>query len=79
MDSLSLDLGMKTLEDSKCDAVELRPGIYALKYIKYFKQVYKGPYYLGGFVNNQEILKNAYDAGFKGVTTSTRELWSIKL
>lgn len=46
---------MDSLEDIKCDAIELRPGFYAAKFIKDFRKIKDCPYIAGGFINSVEI------------------------
>lgn len=76
IDSMSIDSGLKMIFDAKTDAIELRPGIYAIEYLSKFKDKYPGKFFAGGFVNTPELLQRAYHAGFDGVMTSSRELWN---
>lgn len=78
MDSKSFDSSLKALADSKCDAIEVRPGIYGLKFIDQIKQVKDVPMFLGGFIEDIEMIDNAKQAGFLGITTSCKDLWNIK-
>lgn len=75
IDSMSIDAGLKMILDTKSDAIELRPGIYAIEYLSKFKAKYSGKFFAGGFVNTRELIIKAKEAGFDGVMTSTRDLW----
>lgn len=78
MDSMSLDSGIAVLKDTKCSVIELRPGIYALEYLDLFRQVKDADFILAGFVNNLTLVEQARQAGFRGIITSSKELWSYK-
>ncbi|GIN86190.1 glycerol uptake operon antiterminator [Heyndrickxia sporothermodurans] len=77
MDSKSLDTAIKSIGESKTDLIELRPGIYGIKYINTIKQILDVPMILGGFVDNKDILNTAREAGFSGVATSSKDLWKL--
>lgn len=77
MDSLSLDNSIRIVSETSCDAVEVRPAIYGLKFIdKLRKQRPDLDYFLGGFINSQETIKQAQQMGFKGVTLSNKSILS---
>lgn len=78
MDSKSFDNSLKALADSKCDAIEVRPGVYGLKFINKIKQARDVPMFLGGFIEDVEMIDKAKEAGFVGITTSCKDLWTIK-
>lgn len=77
MDSKSLDDSLKALADSKCDFIEVRPGFYGLKFIEQIKKAKNVPVFLGGFVENIEMIAAAKKAGVIGITTSAKELWRL--
>lgn len=75
IDSMAVDQTMKSLQESKCDLIELRPGYYAIKYIEKFKNIYPCKYVAGGFIETKEMVDKIYKAGFCGIMTSSMELW----
>lgn len=75
MDSISVDNALKSIDEVKFDAIELRPYYHALEFLPKFKEKYQGDYYIAGFVNTKEKLLASKEAGFKGAMTSTRDLW----
>lgn len=78
MDSKSLDDSLKSLTDSKCDLIEVRPAIYGLKFIDKIRQIKDVPIFLGGFVEKLEMIDAAKKVGIVGVTTSCKDLWGSK-
>lgn len=78
MDSKSFDTSLKLISNSKCDAIEIRPCIYGLKFSNEIKKIKNVPLLLGGFIDDEDMIYKAKKAGFKGVTTSCKSLWSIK-
>lgn len=79
IDSLSVEHALKSLKEVHCDAIELRPSYYGVRYLKEFIKNYPCHYVAGGFVDNMEELEQVYSAGFSGVMTSCVELWNSKL
>lgn len=77
-DSLAVKQVMDSLEDIKCDAIELRPGYYAAKFIKDFRKIKDCPYIAGGFIDSVEMTDTLYESGFSGITTSCTELWGYQ-
>ena len=78
LDSISVDNALKTINEVKFDAIELRPYYHAIEFLPTFKKVWDGEYYVAGFVNTEEKLKKCKEAGFSGAMTSTVELWNKK-
>lgn len=76
MDSVSIDSALRMIKATQAEAIELRPSICALDFLPLFRRQYKGKIFTCGFVNSEKMLRQLYDAGFDGVMTSTRELWS---
>lgn len=74
-DSLAVKQLMDSLCDTKCDAIELRPGYYAAKFIKDFRKIKNCPYIAGGFIESIEMIDMLYQSGFSGITTSCVDLW----
>ncbi|MCD8021000.1 MAG: glycerol-3-phosphate responsive antiterminator [Clostridiales bacterium] len=79
IDSISMENALRYIEEVKFDAIELRPYYHALEALPRFQEVWQGDYYAAGFVNSEERAKTCKEAGFRGVMTSTRELWSLQL
>lgn len=79
MDSRSFDSTLKSLQTTKNDAVEILPGPIAPQFIDAIKKVRNVPMIAGGFVSTKDMVKELYKAGFSGVTSSTRDLWKLKL
>ncbi len=77
-DSLAVKQLMDSLQETKCDVIELRPGYYAAKFIKNFQKVKACPYIAGGFIDSVEMIDTLYEAGFSGITTSCAELWGYR-
>ena len=75
MDSISINNVLRTINEVKFDAIELRPYYHAVEFLPVFKKVWDGDYYVAGFVNTKEKLRKCKEAGFSGVMTSTVELW----
>jgi Glycerol-3-phosphate responsive antiterminator (mRNA-binding) len=78
MDSKSFDTSLKSITDSKCDAIEIRPCIYGLKFGEKIKKVKNVPLLLGGFIDDVDMIHKVKEAGFAGVTTSCKSLWNMK-
>ncbi|MFD2630036.1 glycerol-3-phosphate responsive antiterminator [Oceanobacillus kapialis] len=78
-DTIALTTSIKMLSESKADMIELRPGFYGMKFLKTFKEKRDLPFILSGFVDNKDMLEEARDHGFFGVTTSFKELWDVKV
>ncbi|MBP2032171.1 glycerol uptake operon antiterminator [Clostridium algifaecis] len=78
MDSKAFDTSLRLISNSKCDAIEIRPCIYGLKFGDEIKKVKNVPLLLGGFIDNEDMIYKAKEAGFRGVTTSCKSLWNIK-
>lgn len=79
IDSISVQNALKFMGEVKFDAIELRPYYHAVEFLPRFQQVWQGDYYAAGFVNTEERARLCKDAGFRGVMTSTRELWSLQI
>jgi len=79
MDSKSFDTSLKSIADSRCAAIEIRPCIYGLKFVEIIKKAKNVPLLLGGFIDDVDMLHKAKEAGFVGVTTSCKALWDMKI
>lgn len=75
MDSLSVETALRSIENVQCHILELRSGIYALKYMDLFLEKFQGKIIIGGFMEEEELVEQAEKKGAYAVTTSTRSLW----
>lgn len=78
LDSRSLENGLKGLEMSDLDAIEILPGPFAKQFVNQFRAVKNVPILAGGFIDSAEVVHELFAAGINGVTTSKRELWNIR-
>lgn len=76
LDTASIRQGIKSIQDSKPDAVEILPGV-SVPYIKQFIKSNKTVVIAAGLINTEkeivEILKN----GAQGISSSSTDLWNI--
>lgn len=79
MDSRSFDSALKSIENSKADAIEVIPSYYGLKFMDKIKAAKDVPLILGGFIDNTAIIKEAAEKGFSGITVSDKEIWNMNL
>ncbi|MDO5145915.1 MAG: glycerol-3-phosphate responsive antiterminator [Eubacteriales bacterium] len=79
IDSISVQNALRFMREVKFDAVELRPYYHAVEFLPKFQEVWQGDYYAAGFVNTEEKVRLCKESGFRGVMTSTRELWSLRV
>ncbi|WP_396234515.1 glycerol-3-phosphate responsive antiterminator [Caldifermentibacillus hisashii] len=77
-DSIALETSEKYINDTKSDFIELRPGIYGLKYLHELKKIRNVPFILSGFINSEQAIFEAKNVGFFGITTSEQSLWNVK-
>lgn len=75
IDSRGFDSGLKALKTTRSDAIEVLPGPLSIKFYKEITAVRNVPLIAGGFIKDKPIISEIYKAGFKGVTTSQKELW----
>ncbi|MCI8327773.1 MAG: glycerol-3-phosphate responsive antiterminator [Lachnospiraceae bacterium] len=75
MDSLSVETALRSLKNVQCDMLELRPGSYALEYMDLFREEYDGKIIIGGFMNSEELVKQAEEKGAYAIASSTCSLW----
>ncbi|GED24171.1 glycerol uptake operon antiterminator regulatory protein [Brevibacillus agri] len=76
LDSRSLENGLRGLEMSELDAIEILPGPFAKPFLNQFRAVKNVPILAGGFIDSVEVIHELFDAGINGVTTSKRDLWN---
>ena len=76
IDSHSVEMALRSLKGVNFTAVELRPYSHAVEFLPMFKEIFTGKFFAGGFINSEERIKICQKAGFDGVMTSTKKLWS---
>lgn len=76
IDSQSLVTGIKNVNDTMPDAVELMPGI-ASKLIQKLKGKISVPVIAGGLISTKEDIIDSLSEGVFAVSTSCQELWNM--
>jgi glycerol uptake operon antiterminator len=75
IDSFSVETVLSSIENVPCHGLDLRPSIYALKYMDLFLEKFQGKIIIGGFIENKELIEYAEKKGVYAVTTSMPSLW----
>ncbi len=75
LDSNNYKTGLKSLETSKPDAVEILPGIIP-DVVKRFSSDSKVPIITGGFISEKRHIIENIKAGASGVSTGNSDLWN---
>ena len=76
LDSLSLKTGIKSIKETRPDAVEVMPGIIP----KISKRIYEEtriPIIAGGLIMDKEDVIGNLKAGVIGISTSKMEIWKM--
>ena len=75
LDSASIKQGLKSIQDSRPDAVEILPGI-VVPHIKdsILKHIHQ-TVIAGGLINTEEEILAVLKNGAKGISSSSTELW----
>lgn len=76
IDSHSLVTGVKNVQDTAPDAVEVMPGI-ASKLVERLSKKIDVPVIAGGLISTKDDIIDALSAGVLAVSTSCRELWDM--
>lgn len=74
LDSLSLDSGIKSIRESKPNAVELLPGIMP-KVVKEMSRRSNIPIITGGLIRDKEDVINSLSSGAVAVSSSNEKVW----
>lgn len=74
LDSLSIESGIRAIEITKPDAVEILPGIIPKVISKMYKMT-KVPIITGGLIKDKEDVIDNLNAGAMGISTSCEEVW----
>lgn len=78
IDSLSIDTAVKASQMINPDAIEIMPGIMP-RIIKKLSSSLDVPVIVGGLVSEKEDATVALDNGALGVSTSSNEIWGMKI
>lgn len=76
IDTLSVETGIKSVHETKPDAIEIMPGIVS-EAIKDIKNNVRIPIIAGGLVKTKKDVINALSSGAVAVSTSKSELWDL--
>ncbi|GAA0176762.1 glycerol-3-phosphate responsive antiterminator [Clostridium sediminicola] len=74
IDSLSLKTGIKNINDTKPNAVEIMPGV-ANKIIEQLKERVNAPVIAGGLIQTKKDIIDSLSAGAIAVSTNKSMLW----
>lgn len=78
IDSLSIDTAVKASQSINPDAVEIMPGIMP-RIINKLSSSLDVPVIVGGLVSEKEDVTVALENGALGVSTSSKEIWEMKI
>ena len=76
LDSLALETGIKNIQDTHPDAIEMLPGP-ACKKIPEVEEKVNVPIISGGIIVEKKDIINSLSQGAVAISTSTRKLWSL--
>lgn len=76
LDSLALETGIKNIQDTHPDAIEMLPGP-AYKKIPEVEEKVNVPIISGGIIVEKKDIINSLSQGAVAISTSTRKLWSL--
>lgn len=76
-DSVSLETGMRVLQQSKADFVEVLPGAVVPAVVGVLRQQFDQPVIAGGLIRTREEVEEVMKAGAVAVDTSAEHLWGI--
>jgi glycerol uptake operon antiterminator len=75
LDSVSIDQALKTMHDSRPDAMEVLPGLVIPHVIHLFKSNRNMPIIAGGLLSTKAHAKSVLESGVIGISTSSAQLW----
>ncbi|MBQ7295017.1 MAG: glycerol-3-phosphate responsive antiterminator [Clostridia bacterium] len=78
IDSLSIDTAVKASQMIEPDAIEIMPGIMP-RITKQLSKALDVPVIVGGLVSEKIEVENAVRSGALGVSSSSKEIWEMKL
>lgn len=76
IDSLSLKTGIRSVQDTGPDAVEVMPGI-ASKIISLMQKNIKIPIIAGGLIDSKKDVMESLAAGAVAISTTSMKLWNL--
>ena len=76
LDTASIEQGLKSIQDSKPDAVEILPGIAVPHIQKKLKSNIHRTVIAAGLINSMEEIVYILKNGAKGISASATELWN---
>src|SRR5699024_878433 len=79
LDSASISQGIKSIQTSQHDAVEILPGIAVPHIEKEIKQNIKPLVIAAGLINTQDEISHILNSGAQGVSSSSYEVWNATL
>jgi len=79
LDSASISQGIKSIQTSQPDAVEILPGIAVPHIEKEIKQNIKPLVIAAGLINTQDEISHILNSGAQGVSSSSYEVWNATL
>jgi len=78
LDTASIKQGIKSINSSKPDAVEILPGVVIPHIKSYFKSLSNQTIIAAGLINSEEEIKHILQNGAQGVSSSSLNLLSKK-
>ncbi len=76
LDTASIKQGIKSIQDSQPDAVEILPGI-AVPHIKQYIRSLKPIVIAAGLINTEEEIADILNNGAEGISSSSTDLWNL--
>ena len=77
LDTKSLKKGIELVRAGKPDLIDVRPGILYPKASNLLKENFNIPIICSGFISNKSELQKIMESGAAGITTSSKELWTM--
>ena len=77
LDTKSLKKGIELVRSGKPDLIDVRPGILYPKASNLLKENFNIPIICSGFISNKSELQKIMESGAVGITTSSKELWTM--
>ena len=75
LDSASIKQGIKSIQESRPDAVEILPGIVVPHIKDYIQKSIHQTVIAGGLINTEEEILTILQSGAKGISSSSIDLW----
>lgn len=76
LDTASIKQGIKSIQDSKPDAVEILPGV-SVPHIKQYINSIKPVVIAAGLINTKKEIVEILNNGAQGISSSSTDLWNI--